>query len=241
MADPDTGLQFDRAEFEGNAAAAAAASCAACKRTLADTYYQVGGVVVCENCKGTLESEANQPSVFSARVGRLLRATLFGSLAAVAGCALYYGVLAITGWEVGLISILVGVMVGGAVKAGARRRGGWLYQGLAMFLTYTSIIFSYLPIIFKEAAGSLEKVQQEGPLAIVVMSIVAVPLLYALPFILVAQDGSAFLSLLIIGFGVYQAWVINKKETLQISGPYSLAAPTQAASAPEAPPEPIRP
>jgi len=159
----------------------------------------------------------------------------------VAGCALYYGVLAITGWEVGLISILVGVMVGGAVKAGARRRGGWLYQGLAMFLTYTSIVFSYLPIIFKEAAGSLEKVQQEGPLAIVVMSIVAVPLLYALPFILVAQDGSAFLSLLIIGFGVYQAWVINKKETLQISGPYSLAAPTQAASAPEAPPEPIRP
>jgi hypothetical protein len=236
MADPNPGLQFDHAEFEGNAPATAA--CTSCQKPLADTYYEVGGLVTCESCKRKIEWDWNQSSDFGARVGRLLRATLYGTLAGAAGCGLYYLVLALTGWQVGLISILVGLMVGGAVRAGARRRGGWLYQGLAMFITYTAIVFSYVPLIIKEAQANqgLSELQESGPIAIVIMSIVAIPFLYVLPFLMVAEDLGSLISVLIIAFGVYEAWKMNKKEQLQVTGPYSLAA-----RAAEPAPAPIQP
>jgi hypothetical protein len=236
MADPNPGLQFDHAEFEGNAPASA--TCTSCQKPLADTYYEVGGQVTCESCKRQIESSWDQSSDFGARVGRLLRAAIFGTLAGAAGCGLYYLVLALTGWQVGLISILVGWMVGGAVRAGARRRGGWLYQGLAMFLTYTAIVFSYVPIILKEAqaAQTMSEVQQSGPIAIVIMAILAIPFLYVLPFLMLAEDPGSLISILIIAFGVYEAWKMNKKEQLQVTGPYSLAA-----RAAEPVPAPIQP
>src|SRR5687768_4361321 len=110
MADANPGLQFDRAEFEGNAASTA--TCASCNTTLADRYYEVGGAVACDACKRKIEADWSPGSDdFGARVGRFFRAALFGSLAALAGCAVYFGVLAVTGYEVGLISIFVGMIV----------------------------------------------------------------------------------------------------------------------------------
>lgn len=41
-------------------------------------------------------------------------------------------------------------MVGKAVFAGSGNRGGWKYQALAMFLTYASIVSSYVPSIVEE-------------------------------------------------------------------------------------------
>ena len=238
MADPNSSLQFDRAEFDGNAPGPA--SCAVCQQPLVGAYYEVGGSVACAGCKDRIEREWKQGTELGARLARGARATLYGVGAAVAGCALYYGVLAVTGWEVGLISILVGIMVGNAVRTGSRHRGGWLYQLLAMFLTYTSIVFSYVPIVLKEGQGTLAELEQQGPVAMAVMAVLAIPFMYVLPFVIVFQDASSILSLLIIGFGVYEAWRINKKVTLQISGPYSLSERPVAVPA-DAPPEPARP
>ena len=81
---------------------------------------------------------------------RFARALLFGSFAALAGTSLYFLVLKLTGYEVGLIAILVGYMVGAAVRRGTRHRGGLVYQLLAVFLTYTAIVASYIPMIFAE-------------------------------------------------------------------------------------------
>ena len=118
MAEPSPELQFDRAEFEGTTPTTTA--CSVCQKPLADAYYEIGGAVACDACRRRAEWEWNQ----GLAIGRFVRALVFGTLAAAAGCGLYYAVLAVTGWEVGLIAIVVGVMVGSAVRAGCRRRGG---------------------------------------------------------------------------------------------------------------------
>ena len=73
------------------------------------------------------------------------------------GCGIWYAVRALTGYEVGLIAIIVGLLVGGAVRKGSKRRGGRLYQTLAVLLTYASIVSTYVPDI----VGELKKL--EGP------------------------------------------------------------------------------
>lgn len=134
------GLQFERAELRG-----AAAVCAACRRPIDGVYFQVNGLIACEACRARLEEIPP-----GSRAGRALRAAGLGILAAAAGSALYYAVSAITGYELGIIAIVVGVFVGKAVRRGSGGRGGWAYQALAMFLTYASIVSTYIPPILKE-------------------------------------------------------------------------------------------
>jgi hypothetical protein len=146
-APPPESLQFDHAEFAA-APAAPVLACAACQRPIADVYYEVSGKTLCSSCRERITAHFLGGSA----VGRFLRALLLGGLAAAAGTLLYFLVLALTGYQVGLIAILVGFMVGAAVRKGARYRGGLVYQLLAVFLTYTSIVTSYLPLIVAEIA-----------------------------------------------------------------------------------------
>lgn len=148
MTDPSTPsgeLQFDR--VEGQSGQSPGGVCAECGQPLRDVYYEVNGRVLCERCRRA--AEASWAAGSSA--GRFGKAVLFGVAAAAAGSALYYAVLALTGYEFGLIAIVVGLLVGVAVKKGSNGRGGWKYQTLAMFLTYTSIVSSYVPLIIREA------------------------------------------------------------------------------------------
>ena len=142
---PSGDLQFDKAESTPGQEAPAAAACASCKRPLTSTYYQVNGSPSCERCKTQLQYDQMSGSA----VGNIFRAGTFGFLAALAGGALWYAVRATTGYEVGLIAIVVGVMVGTAVRAGCRRRGGIGYQLLAVALTYFGICVQYVPDIVK--------------------------------------------------------------------------------------------
>jgi hypothetical protein len=73
------------------------------------------------------------------RVGRGLKAFVFGTIGAVLGAILYYAIIRITGWNIGLVAVVVGLMIGGAVKAGSGNRGGRFYQFLAVFLTYSAM------------------------------------------------------------------------------------------------------
>ena len=70
-----------------------------------------------------------------------------GLLAGLAGAALWYAVRRTTGFEIGLIAIVVGLMVGVAVRKGSKGRGGWFYQTLAVVLTYGCICAQYMPDI----------------------------------------------------------------------------------------------
>jgi hypothetical protein len=85
----------------------------------------------------------------SRRPGVMLRAAAFGLGAAIVGAILYYAVIAITGWEIGLVAIVIGFMVGYAVRRGTRGVGGRRYQLLAVGLTYFAVGLAYAPLAFK--------------------------------------------------------------------------------------------
>ena len=56
-----------------------------------------------------------------------------------------WGVRALTDSDFALLTLVIGLIVGGAVRIGAERRGGWFYQLLAIVLTYVSIAASMAP------------------------------------------------------------------------------------------------
>ena len=66
-----------------------------------------------------------------------------------------------TGYEIGLIAIAVGYLVGMAVHVGASRMGGVAYQILAVFLTYSAIVMTYVPMIANQFMTN-EGAQQEA-------------------------------------------------------------------------------
>ena len=149
-------MQFEQFEPAANAVAPSAdaattppapavTACAACKQPITDAYFEAGGQVFCPRCRETYQAEQTGGS----RIGRLVRAVVFGTLAGLGGTIIWYGVRRLTGYEVGLIAVVVGLMVGGAVRAGARGRGGLFYQLLAVFITYSAIVANYVPDVFE--------------------------------------------------------------------------------------------
>ena len=108
-------IQFDRAEFDQPAAAAACANCAS---GLHEQYYQVNGLTVCPPCCERLRMSAGHGT----RSSRVMRALGAGTAAALGESLLYWAILAITGYEFGLIAVVVGVAVGKAVSWGSRGR-----------------------------------------------------------------------------------------------------------------------
>src|SRR5688572_27908229 len=133
------GLQLDRAEFDGSHAT----SCSACANTLTTEYYEANGAMVCAGCCATLRAVGTAGTSLT----RGTRALAAGAAAGLAGSILYYAILAISGYEFGLIAIVVGMAVGKAVNWGAHGRGGWRYQTSAISLTTLPIVSSYVPLI----------------------------------------------------------------------------------------------
>src|SRR5947207_10445980 len=138
MADSPADLQFERAERSGEALPKDV-RCVAC-RTPLSSYFEVNGNVACDNCKDAAMSRQN-----ASHATALLRGAGLGVLAAALGAGIYYAIAEVTGYEFGLMSIVLGLMVGFAVRRGARGRGGWRYQALAMFLCYAAICATYVP------------------------------------------------------------------------------------------------
>jgi hypothetical protein len=241
-ATPPPDLQFDRAEF---AAASEAAACGMCGAAIHDAYYQVNEQVACEKCRWRVETEREGGSA----AGRFVKAALFGVVAGALGAGLYFGVRALTGYEFGLIAVVVGLMVGGAVRAGSAKRGGVPYQILAMFLTYASIVSTYVPWIMDglRAADTGQAEPAPAPAAAVAdakpgapppSGVAALPapilvaigfvLAFAAPFLMGIEN---IIGIVIIGIGLYEAWKINKKAALSISGPFRIADAKAAAPA----------
>jgi hypothetical protein len=130
-------LQFDRVAAATQAGTSV--SCAKCNRAITTYYYTVDDASICSLCKRTLEMEQAR------RKTGMMRAALYGMGAAIAGAAIYYGVIAITNLEIGIVALLIGYMVGYAVRSGAGR-GGRGFQLLAAGLTYVSVGMAYSPL-----------------------------------------------------------------------------------------------
>jgi hypothetical protein len=252
-------LQFDRAQFDG---AAPQPVCHVCSAPLHGSYFDVNGETACERCCYTLREDTPSGS----RAGRVLRAIAAGVGAGLAGTLLYWAILAATGYEFGLIAIVVGFAVGKAVHWGSRGRGGWAYQALAMVLTYLAIVSASVPLILTEmgkrdAVAVTQAAPQDGetapqdgetapgaaaeadrPTVPTTTDAEATPaglgafllavgalLLFAcaLPFLAGIQN---VIGLIIIGIGMYEAWKLNRRVPLVITGPHALASAGAAAA-----------
>jgi hypothetical protein len=143
-------LQFDRVEHASAKADAGATmvTCSSCNASINTAYYNVGSYPFCAECKGVLEAKLEPDKSLRA----LGLALLFGLGAAIAGAAVYYGVIAITSLEIGIVAILIGYMVGWAVHKGAGGRGARRFQVMAVALTYFSVGLAYLPLALKSLA-----------------------------------------------------------------------------------------
>ncbi len=153
---PETPLQFNTAEYSGSLPAVTI--CAACKSPLTQSYYTANKAVLCESCHGQFRAHLAAGSPLM----RAFAATALGLLAGLAGAAIWYAVRKITDYEIGLIAIVVGLMVGVAVRKGSKGRGGWFYQALAMTLTYCCICAQYVPDIVE---GMVQKSRGNHPAA----------------------------------------------------------------------------
>jgi hypothetical protein len=135
------GLRFDQPDANPGAT-----SCARCRSAITTRYYEVNGHVVCWKCKSELARGAE-----GSAAGRLVRASGYGLGGAVVGAGIYYAILALTGYEIGLVAIAVGWLVGRGVQKGSGGAGGWAYQTIAVALTYLAIVSTYVPFIMKSA------------------------------------------------------------------------------------------
>jgi len=270
-------LQFDVAESSTSSDAPHHAHCRGCGQPIRDTYYEVNGSLVCAACRAVIERPRGT------RLRRVLQATALGTLAAIGGSLLYFGVAAITGREFGLVAIAVGFMVGTAVRKGSGGRGGWAYQTLAIALTYLAIVSTYVPLVVKEfqKAGSRSsarehaatpipmdtiRISASGPAGAVpsadsrvrarplenapvlqagtprpvarrdsthlgpgtvLLGIGALVLLAAI--VPIAAGFSNLIGLLIIGIAVFEAWKLNRRAPLTITGPYRVGTGPAAA------------
>ncbi len=124
--------------------------CRECRVPILDEYYDVDGNVVCTACHAGR-------TLFRSRLLRGLKALLLGSLAAAVGAGVYRMILFASGWNFSIVAILVGYVVGGAVRTGSGDRGGRFYQFLAMFLTYSALVGMFLPSLWKAISSTPQK------------------------------------------------------------------------------------
>ena len=222
--------------------------CAACQQMTVDEYFDVNGQSVCAACRSDIE-QRGEPARGSLPFAR---AALFGLGAAIAGAVLYYAVIAITNFEIGLVAIAIGYMVGYAIRTGTRGRGGRALQVLAIVLTYWAVGLAYVPLAF---TASLEQDQQASatepaspaasstaPAAAeaaagdqeVSFTLAAASVLFlsiALPVLVVFGSlPGGLITAAIIGFGMHQAWRMTAAPQLTITGPYRVGTVEAAAS-----------
>ena len=226
-------LQFHRAEAAP--ADTAEHACAVCKQAISNTYFRAAGRLVCPTCAGLIEKGTQAP-----RPSSLGRAALYGAAAAVAGSVIYATVAIVTDMSIGLVAILVGIMVGKAIRHASGGLGGRPQQILAVVLTYLAITTSYFPVFLYDAAKHPRSTQSQqsggstpsetpganvaptkSGLATAVVMLIAV--CAAAPFFALSH-GSGYINLLIIFFGLSQAWKRTAQTQIPLTGPYQLTA-----------------
>lgn len=213
-------LQFDKAEFTEPPSEVqdGPLMCTGCSREIDGSFWEINGAAVCEPCFHRIT--APPPGT---RASRFLAALGWGSGASVLGCLLYYAIYRLTGYELGLVAVVVGVGVGMGVRRGARGIGGVWYQLLAIGLTYLSITTSYFLALLHESTIQGYELDALGRVIVFGWSL-------AMPFL---NGFSGLLGILIIGFGLYEAWKFNRRPPkLQIDGPFVLEDEEPAPHAP---------
>lgn len=206
--------------------------CVACKAGITEQYFHAQGQVVCPACAVRIEAFQQTPPAIS-----LVKSAMYGSAAAFAGFLLYALVAIVLNLEIGFIAILVGIMVGKAVRKGSNGLGGRPQQILAVALTYLAISTSSIPVAIYHMANKpkvavttesqnanrqVTPAAQAPPLSLGTAVGTLLALGVAAPFLGLTQGISGILSVVIIGFGLMQAWRLTGRTELLVVGPYTV-------------------
>ena len=199
----DENLQFDKAELNQPAAT----TCAACQAPLRGQYFQAMGKVLCESCAGQVR-QYNAGT--GAGPGGSANAVALGVGAAIAGAAAYGALIFYTQSRWGIAAIGIGWLVGRGVRMGSGGRGSLGLQILAVVLTYSSVAGG--------TAGAL-LAHVDGVTAAHVTE--AIVFGYSQPFL---GGLNNVLGIIMIAFGLWEAWRLNQRVQLEVTGPHALGA-----------------
>jgi hypothetical protein len=234
-------LQFQKVEYADNRPA-----CVLCKSKIEETYFHLAGQVVCPNCAEKTRTGQERP-----KGPWVMRGVLFGAGTALACSVVYAVITMVTGLELALISILVGFLIGRAVRIGSHGLGGRRLQIVAVTLTYLSITCSYAPVIIKAAIDGAKKEQAKvaadkaagkaaaadkktdlpkpslGGFVLAVATLIGISLVS--PLLGLSEGVGGLIGILIIFFGLSRAWRETARDERLLMGPYSLdEAPASA-------------
>jgi hypothetical protein len=225
-------LQFHRAEPVNKGEEAPSPQiCAACKLPLQSEYFKVQNNVICPACAAKIEAGRQAPKPVP-----WVRAVVYGAGAALAGCILYAIVL-MMGVQIGIVALLVGYMVGKAIRRATYGVGGRPQQILAVALTYFAISTSFVPAMIYEVGKQAKNkpkaavsapVQPAKPSISPAKAIGGLLVLAAIsPFLeLFSSPVGGLISLFILFIGLQRAWALTARHDILVTGPYACPTPS---------------
>lgn len=217
------------------------APCAECRGPIVDTYFEADKGVICAACQSRLTAGAAH-----ANQGHLWRAVVLGVTAAMGSAAVYFALLATIGREMTVLLLILGFVVGKAVRVGSGGRGGRRFQWLAVALTYLAVAATYVPFVMKgysrQSMAVAETFAMPTPdaryLGVASTSLTATTtapslgsaalgfsglLLLALAAPFLEGVNNVFALLFTLG-AMAQAWRMNRSTARVITGPYRVRA-----------------
>lgn len=221
-------LQFRRAQPTDSTDAPSPKSCAACKQLIDGPYFQVQQHVICPACAAKIEAGklAKKPIPW-------VRLVIYGAGAALAGSILYAIPLAM-GFQIGIVALAVGWMVGKAIRTGGYGIGGRPQQILAVALTYFAISMSFFPagifigvkhaVAAKNSPAAAPAIPKPVKPPIPVGKAIAGLLMLAAisPFLeLGSSPVGGLISLFILFIGLQRAWALTAGHEILVTGPYT--------------------
>jgi hypothetical protein len=234
-------LQFRKAEHVSEAPTGP--PCVICAKPIGETYYHANGQIVCAPCATAVQACQSAPPAHT-----LLKSFFYGLGAAIAGTALYSLVTIVTGYQLALIAILIGYMVGKSIRYASKGLGGRPQQIVAVVLTYFSITASFIPVFIhaqmeksKTTQATVQSNQPGQPVELnakggvpnsphaspkvsvggfVVATVILLGIALAAPFLALSGGLGSLLTLLIIFFGLQRAWVLTGRSHILVMGPY---------------------
>jgi hypothetical protein len=210
-------LQFTTAEpaSSNTAAAAPGRTCIVCRQPIVSTYFALRDKVLCPTC-----CERVMAPPRGSKAGRLIKASFMGLGAGLVGALIWFAVRRVAHVELGLVAVLVGFMVGKAVRKGSGGRGGVGYQIMAVAITYFCIAANYMPDLLEAVLDGPNRAILAGhPMLMAQVAWIVLKTALTLPFQAGAEN---LIGLLIIGFALWEAWKFNVYRPLPISGPYQM-------------------
>lgn len=243
----DSALQFDRADYRGEAGMA----CANCKRPLVGEYWQWQKHTLCASCRKAFAAKFD-----ASRSGAAFgKAALLGGATAI-GCGIAYAIfVGVTKFQLALITIGIAYVIARVVRKASGGLGGRRFQVLAVALTYVASAMGYAAPVFNSLKDSSSPHAEVAPSPAAAPSTAPSgtggappaaqtpapppPSLSAMAFAIVFLLGlvlampllsvmDAPLGTLIVLFGLWEAWKLSRGVSLEIQGPFPVPAPPPA-------------